>query len=269
MDLADSPEEAAFRARVRAWLAEVLPIAAVARAVRAGRQAAVLASVAAPVVRRRLRGHLLATRVRRIRGGREDPVHLHRGSRPGRGTRAAQHGGGGLRRAHDRRVRHRGAEAALPAPDPDRRGAVVSAVLRAGVRFGSCFAAHQSDAGRGRVAPGGAEDLDQPGPPRGERHPARAHRRRRPRHRGITYFLLPMDSPGVTVRPLRHMLGRGRVQRGLPGRRVRAGRAGGRRRRRRVDGRHGHPRPSSGSGSRPAGSTPSARWTTSSPRCAA
>jgi alkylation response protein AidB-like acyl-CoA dehydrogenase len=28
-----------------------------------------------------------------------------------------------------------------------------------------------------------------------------------PRHKGITYFLLPMDSPGVTVRPLRHMLG--------------------------------------------------------------
>jgi alkylation response protein AidB-like acyl-CoA dehydrogenase len=28
-----------------------------------------------------------------------------------------------------------------------------------------------------------------------------------PRHRGITYFLLPMDTPGVTIRPLRHMLG--------------------------------------------------------------
>jgi alkylation response protein AidB-like acyl-CoA dehydrogenase len=27
------------------------------------------------------------------------------------------------------------------------------------------------------------------------------------RHRGITYFLLPMDSAGVTVRPLAHMLG--------------------------------------------------------------
>ena len=27
------------------------------------------------------------------------------------------------------------------------------------------------------------------------------------RHRGLTYFLLPMDSPGVTVRPLAHMLG--------------------------------------------------------------
>jgi alkylation response protein AidB-like acyl-CoA dehydrogenase len=28
-----------------------------------------------------------------------------------------------------------------------------------------------------------------------------------PRHKGITYFLLPMDSEGVTIRPLRHMLG--------------------------------------------------------------
>jgi len=28
-----------------------------------------------------------------------------------------------------------------------------------------------------------------------------------PRHRGITYFLLPMDTPGVSVRPLTHMLG--------------------------------------------------------------
>src|SRR3954447_26544028 len=27
------------------------------------------------------------------------------------------------------------------------------------------------------------------------------------RHRGITFFLLPMDSPGIPVRPLRHMLG--------------------------------------------------------------
>ncbi|SBW22773.1 acyl-CoA dehydrogenase family protein [Protofrankia symbiont of Coriaria ruscifolia] len=28
-----------------------------------------------------------------------------------------------------------------------------------------------------------------------------------PRHKGITYFLLPMDAEGVTVRPLAHMLG--------------------------------------------------------------
>ncbi len=28
-----------------------------------------------------------------------------------------------------------------------------------------------------------------------------------PRHKGITFFILPMDSPGVTVRPLAHMLG--------------------------------------------------------------
>jgi alkylation response protein AidB-like acyl-CoA dehydrogenase len=28
-----------------------------------------------------------------------------------------------------------------------------------------------------------------------------------PRHKGITYFLLPMNQPGVTIRPLRHILG--------------------------------------------------------------
>jgi alkylation response protein AidB-like acyl-CoA dehydrogenase len=28
-----------------------------------------------------------------------------------------------------------------------------------------------------------------------------------PRHKGISFFLLPMDAPGVTVRPLRHLLG--------------------------------------------------------------
>jgi alkylation response protein AidB-like acyl-CoA dehydrogenase len=28
-----------------------------------------------------------------------------------------------------------------------------------------------------------------------------------PRHKGITYFLLPLDTPGVTIRPLAHMLG--------------------------------------------------------------
>ena len=28
-----------------------------------------------------------------------------------------------------------------------------------------------------------------------------------PRHKGITYFLLPMDAAGITVRPLEHMLG--------------------------------------------------------------
>jgi alkylation response protein AidB-like acyl-CoA dehydrogenase len=28
-----------------------------------------------------------------------------------------------------------------------------------------------------------------------------------PRHKGITYFLLPMDAEGVSIRPLRHMLG--------------------------------------------------------------
>jgi alkylation response protein AidB-like acyl-CoA dehydrogenase len=28
-----------------------------------------------------------------------------------------------------------------------------------------------------------------------------------PRHHGISFFILPMDAPGITIRPLRHMLG--------------------------------------------------------------
>src|SRR6201996_2363167 len=35
------------------------------------------------------------------------------------------------------------------------------------------------------------------------------------RHRGITYFLLPMDAPGVTVRPLAHMLGEAEFNEGF------------------------------------------------------
>ena len=34
------------------------------------------------------------------------------------------------------------------------------------------------------------------------------HRRRRPaRHRGLSYLLVPMDQPGITVRPIRQMTG--------------------------------------------------------------
>ena len=37
-----------------------------------------------------------------------------------------------------------------------------------------------------------------------------------PKHRGITYFVIDMDQPGVEVRPLKMMNGTGGVLRGVP-----------------------------------------------------
>ena len=60
-----------------------------------------------------------------------------------------------------------------------------------------------------------------------------------PKHRGISFLLLDMHTPGVEVRPLRQITGARAFQRGVPDRRARAGRERRRRDRRRLGGRTG------------------------------
>ena len=77
--------------------------------------------------------------------------------------RAGQTAAGRHRRVDhsvDRRVRHRRAEAAVPAADLPRRDDLVPAVLRAGRRIGPGRADHQGDPGRRRLAHHRPEDLD-------------------------------------------------------------------------------------------------------------
>ncbi len=51
------------------------------------------------------------------------------------------------------------------------------------------------------------EGVDDQRPVRVVRAAARAHRRRRPKHKGLTMFIVPMDAAGVTIRGLRQISG--------------------------------------------------------------
>ena len=80
------------------------------------------------------------------------------------------------------------------------------------------------DARRPRRRPVGdqrPEGLDDARAPRAVVLRGRAHRTpTSPAHKGLSYLLVPMDQPGVEVRPLKQMTGYRRVQRGLLRRRA-------------------------------------------------
>ena len=60
------------------------------------------------------------------------------------------------------------------------------------------------------------------------------------RHAGLSYLLVPLDQPGVEVRPIVQLTGDCGIQRGVLRRRPHRRRSGGRRARRRVARRDGH-----------------------------
>ena len=164
-------------------------------------------------------------------------------------------------------LRQRRAEAALPRADPAGHRDLVPTVLRAGVGLRPRLAAHQGDEGGRRVADPGPEDLDLPRTDRRQRHPARPDRRRRSAQ-GHHLLPAPDGLRGHHGPSARAHARRGRVQRGLPRRRVRS-------RLRRLSARStaaGGSRwarsRSSGSASPPGGSTPPAPcaiWSSRSP----
>ena len=156
----------------------------------------------------RLRGANLAGGVRGARSHPECGVSDRADARPLQGAPVQQPGRRRPGWPGHPALGHRRAEAALPAPDRPLRGDLVPALLRAGRRLRPRRAGHPGRARRRHLGGQRAEGVDEP----------RRHRRLTasswpaptptvPKHTGITAFLVPMDCPGVTVRPVRQITG--------------------------------------------------------------
>ena len=65
----------------------------------------------------------------------------------------------------------------------------------------------------------------------------------KPKHRGLSFFVIDVDQPGIEIRPLRQMNDAAALQRGVLHRRPGARRQPRRRPRQRLGGGHGHPGP--------------------------
>ena len=173
MDWSDSPEQAAFRAEVRALLDEQLPERYRTPGGNWAQDRRSPDSGGAPggagLDRRARRAQLvraaLAGGVRRRRPldlGADDPP---RGD--GNGARACRgRAGRGAVRPDDHPRRHRGAEARAPATDGERRTPDALRALRARRRLRPRLAADARSARRRRVRGERSEDLDLERPPR-------------------------------------------------------------------------------------------------------
>ena len=215
MDLNDTPELAAYRARVRTWLDEHKAAAPASRGDddARGRRPPRLA---APARRGPPRRGDVARRVRRrrarpARAGRRQP-----GDRPRRRAGDLRHHRRGDARADADRPRLRGAEAAPPRPDADGRRGLVPALLRArgGLRPGRRADARHAQRGR-LLAALGPEGVDDERAVRGVRPAARAHEPRPAQAQGPDDVRRPDGRGGRDRAPAAPDLRRGALQRGV------------------------------------------------------
>ena len=212
MDLDDTPEQAAYRAQVRAWIEENKA------------QAPVLAGEGALqdedeiiAARRAWQGKLAEGGLAGVTWPKEyggqglGPIEqvicnqeISRAKVPGHPRRDRRRHA----RADDHRARRGGAEVALPRRDAARRRGLVPAVLRA----------------RRRLRPGGGADARAPQDDGSWRLSGQKVWTTNaqfasyglllartdadvPKHKGLTMFIVPMDAEGVTVRGLRQISG--------------------------------------------------------------
>ncbi|MBW0100958.1 acyl-CoA dehydrogenase family protein [Pseudonocardia sp. KRD291] len=208
MDLADSPEEAAFRERARAWLAETLPQLPWPEPVELAdklpfwqqwQQMLVDGGFAGLSWPRGYGGQGLDAKLRAVFTDEADragaPERLNTVGEDFAGPTIVAFGTDAQKERFLRPILHGDGLWCQLFSEPDSGSDLASLRTRAErVEGGWRITGQKIWTSRAQLA-GNAILL------------ARTGDTDRPRHKGISYFLLPMDSPGVTVRPLAHMLG--------------------------------------------------------------
>ena len=170
------------------------------------------AGLGAGARRRGLDLPVVAARVRRPGRHAAPAGDLLRGVRPGRWSGPGRDRRRGADRADDPALRHRRAEAPVPAQDRERRGAVVPGLLGAERRLGP---REHLDPGRARRV-GGRRGVGHQRPEgvdvaralgRSGASCSPAPTATRPVTAGISYLLVPMDQPGIEIRPIEQITG--------------------------------------------------------------